>query len=125
MSRFVPLFADPATGAKKRYEALPPSSVSVMHFTTGAGARRLGTVEHIRLSFIALAAGKDVVVEAFAVVMRFNDGETQTATAYRTQHFRGNRARRLLSEHNIPLPADLLGASPKRTVFDAGPKSKS
>jgi hypothetical protein len=118
-------FAGIATGAKKRYEALPPGSVSVMRFTTGADARRLGTVEHIRLSFIALAAGKAVVVEALAVVMRFNDGETQTATAYRTQHFRGNRARRLLSEHSIPLPADLLGASPKRRFFDADPKSKS
>ena len=53
--------------------------MSVMHFTTGAGARRLGTVEHIRLSFIALAASKDVVVEALAVVMRFNDSETQTS----------------------------------------------
>ena len=62
--------------------------MSVMHFTTGAGAGRLGTVEHICLSFIALVAGKAVVVEALAVVMRFNDGETQTASAYRTQHFR-------------------------------------
>lgn len=99
--------------------------MSVMHFTTGADAGRLGTVEHICLSFIALVAGKDVVVEALAVVMRFNDGETQTASAYWTQHFRGNRARRLLSEHSIPLPADLLGASPKRRFFDAGLKSKS
>ena len=106
----------------KRYEALPPSSMSVMHFNS---ARRLSAVEHICLSFIALVTGKDVVVEALAVVMRFNDGEPQTATAYQTQHFRSNRARRLLSEHSIPLPADLLGASPKRTVFDAGPKSKS
>ena len=99
--------------------------MSVMHFTTGAGAGRLGTVEHICLSFIALVAGKAVVVEALAVVMRFNDGETQTASASWTQHFRGNRARRLLSEHNTPLPADLLGASPKRPFFDAGLKSKS
>ena len=96
-----------------------------MHFTTGAGARRLGTVEHICLSFIALVTGKDVVVEALVVVMRFSDSETQTASAYWTQHFRGNRARRLLSEHSIPLPADLLGASPKRPFFDAGLKSKS
>jgi hypothetical protein len=40
----------------------------------------------------ARAAGKDVVVQALAVVMRFDDGKSQTATACRTQHFRGNRA---------------------------------
>ena len=59
---------------------------------------------------MARAASKDVVVQAPAVVMGFDDRESQTVPAYWTQHFRGNRARRLLSKHDAPLPADLLGA---------------
>src|SRR6266581_9718566 len=59
--------------------------------------RRLGTVKHIRLNFIALAASKDVVVQALAVIMGFNDCKSQTVPAYWTHHFRDNRARRLLS----------------------------
>jgi hypothetical protein len=39
----------------------------------------------------ARAASKDEVVWALAVVMRFDDGKSQTATACQTQHFRGNR----------------------------------
>ena len=85
----------------------------VTHFTTGAGARRLGTVEHIRLNFIALAASKDVVVQAPAVVMRFDDGKSQIGAACRTHHFRGNRDGRLLSKPDTPLPAALLGANSK------------
>ena len=88
-------------------------------------ARRLGTVEHICLNFITLAAGKDVIVQALAVVMGFDDGKSQTASAYWTQHFCGNGARRLLSKHDIPLPADLLGAGSKAAFYDTGLKSES
>ena len=91
----------------------------VTHFTTGAGARRLGTVEYIRLNFIALAASEDVVVQALAVVMRFDDGKSQLAAACRTHHFRGNRAGRLLSKHGTPLPAALLGAYTKGAPLTA------
>lgn len=57
--------------------------------------------------------------------MGFGDNESQTVPAYRTQHFRSNRAGRLLSKQSTPLPADLLGASLKRPFFGAGLKSKS
>ena len=96
----------------------------VTHFTTGAGARRLGTVEHIRLNFIALTASEDVVLQAL-VVMRFDDGKPQIAAACRTHHFRGNRAGRLLSKHGTPLPADLLGANSKGAPFTERLKSRS
>ena len=96
-----------------------PQHESGGSFTTGAGARRLGTVEHIRLNFIALAASEDVVVQALAVVMRFDDGKSQLAAACRTHHFRGNRAGRLLSKHGTPLPAALLGAYTKGAPLTA------
>jgi hypothetical protein len=65
-----------------------------------------------------------VVVQALAVVVGFNDGKSQTASAYWTQHFRGS-ARRLLSKYEIPLPADLLGAGSKAGFYDTGLKSKN
>ncbi len=90
----------------------------------GCRAKPLGALEHIGLHFIARAASKDVVVQALAVVLGLNDGKSQTAPAYWTQHFRGNRARRLLGKHSTPLPADLLGARSKCPFFDAGLQSK-
>jgi hypothetical protein len=92
--------------------AARPYDDNTLHTTgAGAGARRLGTVKHIRLHFITIAASKDVVIQAFSAVMGLNNGKSQTAPTHWTQHFRGNRARRLLSKHDTPLPADLLGAS--------------
>ena|SRR6266566_9119677 len=125
MSHFVPHFA----ARNWRQEAL--SSPAAESCERKALLQRVrardaqAMVEHIRLNFIARAASKDVVVQALAVVMGFDDRESQTVPAYWTQHFRGNRARRLLSKHDTPLPADLLGASPKCPFFDAGLKSKS
>jgi hypothetical protein len=65
---------------------------------------------------------QDMVVEVLAVVMRFEDGQAQTATADWTLHLRGNRAKRLLSKHNTPLPADLHPARSK-SAFDWDLKS--
>ena len=45
-----------------------------------------------------------MVVQVRAVVIRFDDGKPQTATASWTHHLRGNRARRLLSKHSTPFP---------------------
>ena len=87
----------PATDAEKRYKSRRLALRIVAHSTTRVSSRRLGTVKHIRLNFIALAASKDVVVQALAVVMGFNDSKSQTVPAYWTHHFRDNRARRLLS----------------------------
>jgi hypothetical protein len=108
----------------KRYEALQVVLRSLRTLQRMQGARRLGTVEHICLNFITLAAGKDVFVQALAVVMGFNDGKSQTASAYWTQHFRGNRARRLLSKHDLPLPADLLGAGSTARLLRRGSKKQ-
>ncbi len=74
-------------------------------------------VEHIRLNFIARAASKDVVVQALAVVMGFDDRESQTVPAYWTQHFRGNRARRLLSKHGTSPSRRLARREPKTPLF--------
>jgi hypothetical protein len=63
-----------------------------------------------------------MVVEVLAVVMRLEDGQAQTATADWTLHLRGNRAKRLLSKHNTPLPADLHPARSK-SAFDWDLKS--
>jgi hypothetical protein len=92
----------PAADAEKRYKPRRLALRIVAHSTTRAGARRLGTVKHIRLNFIAPTASKDVVVQALAVVMGFNDSKSQIVPAYWTHHFRGNRARRLLSKHSTP-----------------------
>src|ERR1700726_1089962 len=89
-----------------------------MHFATGAAAKCSGTVEHMRLHFIARAAGKDVVVEALAAPMGLNDSKSQTASACWAQHFRGNRAGRLLRKHGTTLPADWPRRK-KRGRYDA------
>jgi hypothetical protein len=48
-----------------------------MRLATATIAKRLGTVEHIRLNFITLAASEDVVVQALVVVTGLNDNKSQ------------------------------------------------
>jgi hypothetical protein len=51
-----------------------------MRLATVAIAKRLGTVEHIRLNLITLAASEDVVVQALAVVTGLNGSKSQIAS---------------------------------------------
>jgi hypothetical protein len=51
-----------------------------MRLATGAIAKRLGAVEHIRLNFITLAASEGVVVQALAVVTGLNGNKSQIAS---------------------------------------------
>jgi hypothetical protein len=111
MSRFVPHFA----ARNWRQEALSRPAAESCARKRARDAQ--ATVEHIRLNFIAHAASKDVVVQALAVVMGFDDRESQTVPAYWTQHFRGNRARRLLSKHGTSPSRRLAWREPKTPLF--------
>jgi hypothetical protein len=70
------LFHGSETGANRHKTCRWPHDENTLHNGCGCKrTRRLGTVERIRLNFIALAASKDVVIQAFPAVMGFNDGK--------------------------------------------------